>query len=131
MKKDLIKMRVQCWFDCEPAFGVITYEDDVPDESHAWKGTRRHNDESVVGIGETWTQVSGPREESGPMWSAYVILDGASGKAQCRKWIGELFSTVERLMRPEAEQFQMRLSQMSLDMGAFEKALAEYGVDGE
>lgn len=115
MEKDLIKIRCVCYFNSAPGFGIIAYKDIVPGETTAYKGTRKHKDTDIVEIGVPWTQTTLTPNEDGPMWSAYVILEGNTPKSECLKKAGELFGIAKQAMLDDTAAFLERAGASEFD----------------
>lgn len=126
MQKKLIKIRVVGYFNSDLFYDIISYEDEVPENGKAYKGTRRHKEEDIVTIGVPWTQVSETVQDDGPMWSAYVILDGNTKKAECSLKTRELFEIVKALMIANMNKFLNECSSFEFNADKFSKKFDEY-----
>ena len=129
MKREVVKIRVLCGVNGVPDYGYIRYEDEVPDETHVWKATRRHNDESVVEIGEIWTNLPIVSDDGAPCWNAYAILDASASREEKEAKARELFEVVKKAVAEDAKALVEKAENAEFDSERFEKLRSSY--DGE
>lgn len=129
MKKEIVKIRVLCGIDGVPGYSYIRYEDEVPDEKRVWKATRRHNDESIVEIGEIWTNLPIVSDDGAPCWNAYAILDASASKEEKEAKARELFEVVKRAAEEDARALADKVGNAEFDSERFEKLRASYDKD--
>ena len=129
MKKEIVKIRVLCGVSGEPSYGYIRYEDEVPDETHAWKGTRRHNDESIVELGEVWSNPVDYDNGDGVFWNAYAILDANASKEEKIAKAEELCGIVLKKVADEAGKLMQKAESARFDLERFSTLMTGYDGD--
>lgn len=125
MTRNIIKLRAICTFGSDRiGIDYIRYDDEVPDDTHVWKATRRHNDESIVEIGEIW---SNPIDDmSEPCWNAYAILDGKASMDEIMAKSKELHAKCKEWMKHDMDRFIGSIASFSLDSEALADRIKRY-----
>ena len=125
MNKTLVKIRVLCDVQGDYYYDYIRYDDKVPDVTHAWKGTRKHNNQSVVALGEPWSNPVA-FNDGATYWNAYAILDAGSTDDEKAAKEEELFGIVRQAVLEHAKALLEKAGQSTFDRGTFLDKVKRY-----